>query len=387
MLERCDRMAGNEGKVMSLIPRTRATGSRGRMLAFGAAILGVGVVASAFEVTFVQVSDTHYVETQSSNSAASNMLLRINNIAGKNYPDGSGVVGTPMGVIHSGDIINAAGTRTNQWLNFVAHFGLTGQEGILKFPTYEGYGNHDQDSWLTQVSGLIQTRNKTRPYVVNKGTSTPHYSWNWGPVHFVHLNIRCGGSARYNALSSYTFLTNDLAQFVGNTGRPVILIHHLPFSAGETEWPAADQTAYYNAIKDYNVIAILYGHTHAYGVGRWNGIRTVNCEELTTSYLVFRVTDTSFSVYRRLSGSWSGSQTDAITVPPAPRITRVVPAPAGTGIELTGEVNKPYVIQYSVNMLDWTSLLTTNLVSSPALFTDPAGTPAVPRFYRAILGP
>jgi len=67
---------------------------------------------------------------------------------------------------------------------------------------------------------------------------------------------------------------NDLADLVGSSGRPVILIHHYGFDGfstadgtdcdeGEDEWWSAnDRLAYWNSIAPYNVVAIFTGHKH-----------------------------------------------------------------------------------------------------------------------------
>jgi hypothetical protein len=40
------------------------------------------------------------------------------------------------------------------------------------------------------------------------------------------------------------------------------------------EWHPGDVRGFYEAIKNFNVIAILYGHTHARNVLKWNGTST-----------------------------------------------------------------------------------------------------------------
>ena len=56
---------------------------------------------------------------------------------------------TPRGVTISGDLIDAGGspeTEENgcaQWTNFTALYGLNGTDGVLKYRTYEGRGNHE----------------------------------------------------------------------------------------------------------------------------------------------------------------------------------------------------------------------------------------------------
>ena len=69
---------------------------------------------------------------------------------------------------------------------------------------------------------------------------------------------------------------------IGTSGRPIVLTHHIdvarystdPLPTGpatSAEWDPADVHGYYEAIRDFNVIAIQYGHTHARNVYRWDG--------------------------------------------------------------------------------------------------------------------
>ena len=87
---------------------------------------------------------------------------------------------------------------------------------------------------------------------------------------------------RYAALDSLAFLVSDLKKHVGESGRPVVLTHHVdiaryslacdPQAAPDSkEWDPCDVHAFYQAIKDYNVAGIFYGHTHARSVFQWDG--------------------------------------------------------------------------------------------------------------------
>lgn len=66
-------------------------------------------------------------------------------------------------------------------------------------------------------------------------------------------------------------------------GRPVVVTHHvdmlrfaLPLpvedaKASGMEWDPADVKGFHDALRGYNVAAVLYGHTHARNVFRWDG--------------------------------------------------------------------------------------------------------------------
>jgi cytolysin (calcineurin-like family phosphatase) len=124
--------------------------------------------------------------------------------------------------------------------------------------------------------------------VLATSTTGLHYSWDFGPAHFVSLGLIVGNDKgidrkrRYAALDSLDFLVEDLKTQVGTSGRPVILMHHIDIArytgpcdpAGAftgKEWDPCDVRAFYRAIKDYRVAGIFYGHTHARHVFRWDG--------------------------------------------------------------------------------------------------------------------
>jgi hypothetical protein len=109
-------------------------------------------------------------------------------------------------------------------------------------------------------------------------------------VHFINLGIVVGSNKdkdnprRYNPLGSLEFLQDDLQKNVGESGRPVVITHHIdvqrystacdadPKNAGK-EWHPCDARAFHKAIAKYNVVAILYGHTHARNVLKWTARR------------------------------------------------------------------------------------------------------------------
>jgi cytolysin (calcineurin-like family phosphatase) len=260
----------------------------------------------ATEVAFFVVGDTHYLaernkpETLNAVSAATNARLidTLNRLPGTEIPKeaGGGTVLAPRGVVHAGDLIDS-GDRSGgvypkmqrtEWDAYEAGFGLTGGDGKLKYPVYEVHGNHDSPQGDGLVVERIAVRNKKRPGVGSVSKNGLHYSWDWGRVHFVCLGIVVGTvkavsrKRRYAALDSLEFLTDDLAARVGKSGRPVVVTHHVdvaryatgcdPNSAASgREWDACDVRGYFDALKGYNVVAILYGHTHARNVFRWDG--------------------------------------------------------------------------------------------------------------------
>lgn len=283
-----------------------------------AGCLALGAAQAApFDITFVLTGDPHYkaFDTVASTGASTNNpnvranLTKLKNTVGQALPSpyNAVTIGTPSGLIVAGDLIDggsetdpATGTSysvynamVKGWANFIADFGLTGTETgtRIDFPAYEGYGNHDQNGfWKTNstvqnILDKIAGRNLTRPAVTavsgtfqysgaysNATATGVHYAWKWGPFHFIQTSVRVGDSqSRYPCAGSLTFVQNYLQNVVGTSGEPVFIIHHLPPSSPDGDWPVTDQRAYYNAIKDYNIAGILVAHTHGFGDYTWSG--------------------------------------------------------------------------------------------------------------------
>lgn len=225
-----------------------------------------------------------------SEQANSGFVKRVLALPGSELPEamGGGTVATDLrGLINTGDLIDSLDKNGGQypamqrfeWQRFVADYGLTGKDGRIPLPVFEIHGNHDGPQGDTFVVDAIIERNKTRPGVANVSGNGLHYSWDWGPLHLVNLGIFVGEGERrrddhhYAPRASLEFLKADLAKHVGDSGRPVILSHHLHLDAPEYDWPVEDLAAYYDAIRGFNVIAIFNGHTHGSPPKhrRWNG--------------------------------------------------------------------------------------------------------------------
>ena len=267
--------------------------------------------ASPSEVAFFVVGDTHYLASRErpseidakSADVCGRLVETLNQLAGTEIPAaaGGGKVLAPAGVIHAGDVIDtgdkngAAQTemQKTELARFREDYGLTGKDGRLKYPVFEIAGNHDSPHGGGLFIDTIKERNKSRPGVVNVSDNGVHYSWDWGGTHFVNLGLIVGTDAavsrrrRYAALDSLTFLVSDLQKHVGASRRPIVLTHHVDIARYSTacdpqaapdskEWDACDVQAFHEAIKDFNVAGIFYGHTHARSVFQWDGRSTKN---------------------------------------------------------------------------------------------------------------
>jgi cytolysin (calcineurin-like family phosphatase) len=259
---------------------------------------------AAEPVAFFVVGDTHFLADKAdpkkldARSAGTNTRLidALNKLPGTSIPNtaGGGTVLAPQGLIHAGDCIDSGdkpyvAMQETEWAAFTEQFGLTGQDGRLKMPVFEVHGNHDSPRGDGLAVKKITERNKCRPGVSNVSPNGVHYSWDWGRVHFVCLGIVVGEvktvsrKRRYAPLDSLDFLVSDLKNKVGASGRPVVITHHVDMlryagpanaddaSLASKEWDPADVKGYYDALRNYNVAAILYGHTHARNVYKWDG--------------------------------------------------------------------------------------------------------------------
>ena len=247
------------------------------------------------DVTFLSTSDCHYKEADSKTSH--NGLNRasieaMNAVASLRWPEplGGDPIARPRGVVVLGDVIDdgdraVQGRKISQeqYRFFLADFGLDGADGLLKYPVFEGWGNHDGPPEGKEKNGFsfqaqLKHRNQLRKQkglIANLSDNGLHYSWDWDDVHFVQLNLypadRQREGVRYSPVwhdpqRSLAFLKSDLAEKVGASGRPVVLMSHCGF---DTDWwRPADWEAAYEAARPYNVVLYLYGHSGT-GVLLW----------------------------------------------------------------------------------------------------------------------
>jgi len=257
-------------------------------------------------VTFFGVGDLHYgrFQTELNNERVNKSTIdKMNSIPGTlaypEVPEG-GIVAEPRGVLAVGDLTDSG--TISQWSGYDTvdgfeddYCGSETRAGRLKWPVYECFGNHEVQG-LTASSNYArdQIRDRTlagkRPAGSNISANGYHYSWDWDTVHFVNLNLY--PSASTNAQDSFGFLVSDLANNVGDSGRPVVLYHHYDFIMPGW-WQAGEQDAYYEAIKDYNIIAIIHGHRHIinFESSTWRGINTFDVGLCgIDKFAVFRIT-------------------------------------------------------------------------------------------------
>jgi cytolysin (calcineurin-like family phosphatase) len=237
-------------------------------------------------------------------------IAALNDFPGSAWPEGMPSAGLPVaeprGLLLAGDITNSGRDGRpgdeghNELGRFLDDYGLTGSDGLLRFPMYEGYGNHDFDpaeayeGWrdlypdtITPGVQAVIDRNAERVGMVHVSDEGGHYSWDWGGVHFVNLNLFPGNepsdhhhtSLVRNPYHSLDFLAEDLATHVGDTCRPVILMSHYGFDSFSMDplwWNDAQRDAFWQLAQDYNVVAYIHGHSHDTSLYTWNGMDVFN---------------------------------------------------------------------------------------------------------------
>ncbi len=280
------------------------------------------------DITFFVTTDLHYNLDPLGRENKWLVIDKMNNLPGTSYPAGvgGGAVKTPRGVLMTGDLTD--GSSAAQWAEFTEDFAVNG-EGRVYYPVYEGCGNHDGGP-TTAVRQGIAARNLLRNNLTNISANGRHYSWDWDDVHFVCLNLypgigngepnNYGDNAWNTPEDSLTFLISDLAENVSDSGRPVLLYQHYGFdgfSTGWGWWTTLEMQRYYDAIKNYNVIGILWGHSHAVAISTWNGINVFNCGSIGSGFMVFHITpDENLVVaYRNKEDTWGASTKKAISIP------------------------------------------------------------------------
>ena len=254
--------------------------------------------------SFFLASDTHYLADKENPSAMdetsrdinARLVDWLNKLPGTAIPAeaGGGTVGEVQGVIHSGDLIDTGdknggvheAMQKTEWSAFAADWGLNGGDGKLRYPVREVWGNHDGPQGKGLVIDHLRERNTQRKNV-NVSANGMHFSWDWNGVHFVNVGIVVGAlkeierPRRYASLESLAFLASDLAEHVGDSGRSVVITHHVDIArycapladefVSKNEWDYADVAAYHAVLTKYRIAAILYGHTHVRKIFPWDG--------------------------------------------------------------------------------------------------------------------
>lgn len=237
-----------------------------------------GLRSASRDVRFLVAADGQYSTTWNGGD-----WLPTKAIVDATHEQMTGLVGAltqVRGILYAGDMTQFASDL--EYNAFTDSFA--GYERYL----FHGLGNHDtpwgfEGRWARMIRFVGEARRETVKTSKPSDADHPHYSWDWHDVHFVQLNlypgsIPIGDQTNNDPRRSLEFLANDLTQHVGDSGRPVVLLHHFgleSFSTGyncdpigqpactnSAWWFPEHRLAYWNVLADYNVLGIFTGHSH-----------------------------------------------------------------------------------------------------------------------------
>lgn len=272
-------------------------------------------------LTFIVAGDLHYGLSDSLLSYNAKTIESMNNLP-ETFPSDIHMVNLqdPAGVILAGDLTESG--RQSQWKLFVEDYGIHGERRI-KYPVFEGFGNHDGPVDGPVRLGLKE-RNLKRNGLSGLSDNKLHYSWQWQDVHFVQLNSYpsyqwdpgCEWCHYFEESfrepeESLQFLKMDLEENIGKSNKEVILIFHYGFDEwGNKWWTEDEQKAFYDIIEPYNMLAIFHGHTHAVQFYDWKDIPVFSVgsthkDEQPGEFLVAHIGSEKMVVYeQRVARGW-----------------------------------------------------------------------------------
>ena len=279
------------------------------------------------DITFMAFGDSQPFKYVNVNEDMNPLNIKaINRIEGKKWPKNFGFNGNIKdirGVLVAGDLVEYGGTpgvssdngrkAETETQHFYEMYGLCGGgrnvltgRPQLKYPIYEGYGNHDYirnrpfnykyHTVINLIGSMAPLKSNITAFMAPYYS---HYAWKWDNVHFINLNIKAGQDNEYvNKLKkgrkphekfldpkfSLPFLSKYLKRFVKKTGEGVVIMMHYPLYQpnklgmfrGDKRFNKRDHKRFYNIIKPYNIVAIIYGHTHRTKYSTWKGIPAIN---------------------------------------------------------------------------------------------------------------
>lgn len=300
-------------------------------------------IAAETPVTFYAISDPQINIPRWGTAGTERTIELMNALPGEPFPFG-GVVGEPVGVIAAGDLVDDIRNPDN-WALYKTFFDPEGK-AKLRFPMFDGLGNHDVDVRRQPFGTFNPTqldfirRNRRRPGAFVFDENDYHYSWEWGGVRFIQLNIFPGVAHRpvYNAeavgndpKNSLGFLRNVLEEHVGDSGQPVVAIWHYGLRGWGLEmwWLEEDLDNLADVLDGYNVLLLLHGHEHRFERYSWRGYDVVmapstqydrdperpETESRPKGFLVFRITEDALQMAYRTPDGWTETWSKPIARP------------------------------------------------------------------------
>jgi hypothetical protein len=236
--------------------------------------------ASKTTLTFFVASDSHF-GARGMDALNRSIVEQMNELPGTEYPPAlGGRVEAPRGVLFLGDTTDNG--TLEEFAEFEKVYGLTGRDGLLRYPVFEAIGNHDLNS-----ESPIKQRARARHGAI-------HYSWDWSDLHLVCLDM-------YPDATTLAWLRRDLASL--RPDHPLILFFHYSIQGHYSNgWEDEEKSAFARAIEGRNVLAIFHGHEHRMGHYVWSGhpvFRPGSPRHSSHSFLVVRVGPRELGVVAR----------------------------------------------------------------------------------------
>ncbi len=209
---------------------------------------GAAPKAAPRAITFFVASDTHFgvpgIEERNRR-----LIEELNGLPGLEYPaELGGRVETPRGVLITGDLTDYS--TEEQWRSFESLYGLTGKDGLLRFPVKEALGNHDFMGDSPVVKHIVRRHGGIA------------YSFDWDDLHVACLGM-------YPSADRIRWLEDDLRKVA--PGRPVVVFFHYgidgPWSQSWESQEEREELA--RVLSGHRVAAIFHGHAHQAGSYRW----------------------------------------------------------------------------------------------------------------------
>ncbi|RPI61349.1 MAG: hypothetical protein EHM48_05785, partial [Planctomycetaceae bacterium] len=241
--------------------------------------------ATPIDITFIVAADAH-LGAADMEALNRRQIEHMNAIPGTPYPAAiGGKVGQPLGVLLAGDMTNTGDSE--QWRTFTTLYGLTGKEGLLKYPIYECVGNHDRAAFLPQqklfIKGFVDGE-------VSKRHGGLSYSWEWNGVRFICLSM-------YPNADNIRWLQDGLAGVGRET--PVVIYFHYSITGPYSEWwSEKEKDAFAKSIEGYNIVGIFHGHYHNSYAYKWRGFDvfdTGSARHYPHCFMVVHITDKTMS--------------------------------------------------------------------------------------------
>lgn len=263
------------------------------------------------DYSFLVFSDIHLgvekpkatppVTAQQSVQRVRQNLELMRGLAGRPFPNVGalaaldlGAIAPPRGLFILGDLTDGhkeLSRRQEQWNSFEDLFPAAGVKfGDKAVPVFAAIGNHDGELAGPQGQGLVRHHRdlKAAGQLAALSDNGLHFAVEWDGVHFICVNLcpadtvdeqnifkygKPGKGSWNDPQGALTFLKEYLQNKVGASGRPVFILQHYGFDGFSMNdwnwWTPRQRRAMYDALRDYNVVAIVHGHNHHAEHYRW----------------------------------------------------------------------------------------------------------------------